>query len=635
MHRKQLLDTNKKEIEQDGIIYLINEEENTASIISLRYLFCSSRIVIPRTINYESKEFTVISILTESFLHSISVHAVQFAADSGIRTIQKDSFSYSSIAKLFIPASLTELDTGWCHYTQNLIEVGVDPNNPRYSCLDKKYIIGKSTKNQENFDSLVFCVRNIEEARIPKYIKYIEQSSFELCEKLNKIEFQENSELQIIEKFAFCKTSLKRISIPPSVTKICEFAFFNCTKLVRIDITSSSQLRTIEKFAFSFLPIKSIFIPATLTDLEDNWCKGSGKLTSIEVDSKNPRYLSWKNALVIGKSTKDHKNYDSVVFLANDVAEIKIPKIIKIIGSSAFCCSNRLQVVEFPVESKVRIIGKESFQSTNIKMISIPPSVTKICESAFSNCHSLVKFEIPTNSELRTIEKDAFYDTKIENLFIPKSLIDLKEGWCNCTKKLTKIEVDPMNPRYYSCFDNKFIIGKSSNNQENYDVLVFYSRNIIDDEVMIPEFIEVIGSYAFDNCRKLKRIEFSKNSMLKIIEKESFSNLMIENISIPDHVTKICEGSFNCCKKLRRIEFSANSELHIIEKEAFCKSSIESIIFPSHVTKIHDRIFFHCNYIQIIEIEENSEIQSLDKSIFINCIVLATIVMIPVNIKFN
>lgn len=68
--------------------------------------------------------------------------------------------------------------------------------------------------------------------------------------------------------------------------------------------------------------------------------------------------------------------------------------------------------------------------------------------------------------------------------------------------------------------------------------LVFCTRNI--DEVMIPEFIQVIGSYAFDNCHRLKRIDIFKDSILKIFEKGSINHSMIESISITDHVTHYC-----------------------------------------------------------------------------------------------
>ena len=60
------------------------------------------------------------------------------------------------------------------------------------------------------------------------------------------------------------------------------------------------------------------------------------------------------------------------------------------------------------------------------------------------------------------------------------------------------------------------IIGKSTLEQEHYDVLVFCIRNI--ENIKIPDFIEIIDSYSFQECHKLQSVEFPSN--LKIIEKK-------------------------------------------------------------------------------------------------------------------
>ena len=53
-------------------------------------------------------------------------------------------------------------------------------------------------------------------------------------------------------------------------------------------------------------------------------------------------------------------------------------------------------------------------------------------------------------------------------------------------------------------YEEKFLLGKSSSERENFDVLLASVRNVVNPK--IPSFIEVIGSYAFNCCNQLKNI---------------------------------------------------------------------------------------------------------------------------------
>ena len=91
-------------------------------------------------------------------------------------------------------------------------------------------------------------------------------------------------------------------------------------------------------------------------------------------------------------------------------------------------------------------------------------------------------------------------------------------------------------------YQDEFLIGKSSLEQDNFDVLVFSVRCI--EDVKIPSFIEAIGSSAFFLCKNIKSIEFSKDSKLRIIKADAFCRASIKEMSLPSHVTKICEDTF-------------------------------------------------------------------------------------------
>lgn len=55
----------------------------------------------------------------------------------------------------------------------------------------------------DDYDDLIFCSRNIEIAKIPSFIKCIKSNSFQNCGKLLKLQISIDSKLQAIKNDAF------------------------------------------------------------------------------------------------------------------------------------------------------------------------------------------------------------------------------------------------------------------------------------------------------------------------------------------------------------------------------------------------------------------------------------------------
>ena len=199
-----------------------------------------------------------------------NLESIEIPNDSKLQTIHEKAFHSSTIKSIRIPSELIELKDGWCNYTRNLTQIEVSPKNPRYCCFNEKMIIGKKNIDSNNYDCLVFCVRDIERITIPNFIKHICSSSFDTCLHLELIEFANDSKLQTIDKNAFCFTAIKRIQIPSSVTFIGEYAFNECENFESIEFANDSKLQTIGKWAFNNTAIHSIIIPSSVTFIDEN-----------------------------------------------------------------------------------------------------------------------------------------------------------------------------------------------------------------------------------------------------------------------------------------------------------------------------------------------------------------------------
>lgn len=220
---------------------------------------------------------------------------------------------------------------------------------------------------------------------------------------------------------------------------------------------------------------------------------------------------------------------------------------------------------------------------------------------------------------------EAFHHSNIEIISFLTSLPELQEGWCIQTQKLVKINI-MQNNNNYVIYDNKFVLGKSSPEKEKYDVLIFAFRNIT--EAIIPDYVEVIGSYAFEGCSKLMNVEIPPNSQLREIRTGAFSESAIECIKIPLNLICIYEDAFYSCTKLHTVDIPKDSKLIYIGSRAFYNTSIKSIYIPANLTEINEYTFHKCKNLQTVEFGINSKLTIIKKYAF-TCAIIENIIIPP------
>ena len=98
-------------------------------------------------------------------------------------------------SKLVVSITTHLIEKNWCWCTRYLMEIKIDPENPRYSTYNNEFVIGKSTLDKEKYDVLVFASRSIEVAYIPDFIEIIGQCSFEQCIYLTDFKFSKFSKI--------------------------------------------------------------------------------------------------------------------------------------------------------------------------------------------------------------------------------------------------------------------------------------------------------------------------------------------------------------------------------------------------------------------------------------------------------
>lgn len=117
--------------------------------------------------------------------------------------------------------------------------------------------------------------------------------------------------------------------------------------------------------------------------------------------------------------------------------------------------------------------------------------------------------------------------------------------------------------------------------------------------IFIPDTVTTIGAYAFDGCKALVNIKFSKN--LNIIYYDAFKDCTsLRNVSLPDGLTQLGSGGhsnvFSGCTSLSSI-YIPTSLTTVSGQNTFKDTALDAsgITFGDNITKIPAQLFYGSN----------------------------------------
>ena len=322
-----------------------------------------------------------------------------------------------------------------------------------------------------------------------------------------------------IGRRAFGMSEVKSIVFPSLVEEIEEDGCSNCDSLE--SVTLNEGLKKIGRWAFRETSIKQLRIPSSVEDIAG----GAFQDIEITVDSGNKKYEVRGNCLIDKTTMKlvcgtknsvipeDIKIIDDWAFSYTDIKSIKIPSSVEKIGDFAFF-SSKLEKLE--LNEGLCIIGERAFSETQIKGVSIPSTVKEIREASFCD----VAFTVaPENTNYESLR----------NCLIEKK-----------TKKLILGGKKSKIPKF---------VKKIGTGAFEFTQL---------KEILIPENVQVIEKFAFENCVNLEYVELKEG--LKKIERSAFEGIKIKSIVIPSTVVEMDEMIIGFCDELETIYCRAESK---------------------------------------------------------------------------
>lgn len=294
---------------------------------------------------------------------------------------------------------------------------------------------------------------------------------------------------------------------------------------------------------------------------------------------------------------------------------IKIPEGVTRIEEMAFADCQYLTTVEFP--KSLKIINNKAFMNCqSLQSASFQGALTLVGVSVFAECTSLrsVSFDCP-------IEKIGF-DTFLGCSSLEEILIGRQSYFF---KSIDGVLFD------YECTHlEHYPAGKKEPNYSVPDTVIvieegaFYgSINL--EYVELPQHTKVIGTSAFRDCSKLRKIVLSEG--LETVKASAFQGCIsletfdfpaettyigkyafaqceqLESITLPSKITELYKGTFQKCKKLAQIHLPAY--LSKIGEQTFMDSGLTEIFIPYGITKIENLSFAYCTELHMIFLSDH------------------------------
>lgn len=285
---------------------------------------------------------------------------------------------------------------------------------------------------------------------------------------------------------------------------------------------------------------------------------------------------------------------DDFAFSNTAIRSVKCPPNIKKLGAIFADCDNLKEVI-FP--KKLKTINR-TFMRSSIETIFIPEGVEEI-DTAFQDCKRLKIVSIP--STLKHIDIYSFKNcNNIEKIIVADNAV------CRCENGFlhTYDDLTSINPMYQNS-----VIAKEKSAKKIPETISTFVRAFVDDpdivEYEIPKGIKTIGSSAFENCTKLKKVIIPET--VTTIDHSAFSGCTsLKEINIPNSVSRVGDAAFANC------------------------TSLETIDLPDSIIDIEHSCFYGCSSLKKIKLPKN--ISAIPSSMFVNCEIL-TDIEIPMGVK--
>lgn len=294
-------------VEVDGLNYLLNEEEKTATVTSSNY---KGILVIPETIHVGGKEYTITAIEGNAFIRNYDLLSVTIP--NTIKSIGGSTFGEcTSLSNVKIGDGVETIGSS-AFYSCALVSVTIGKN---VSSIGNWAFSGNSNLNQVYINDLKkWC--QIDFGSLEANPLYYAHHLY-----LNKKEVKElviPEDITTIKDYAFAGgSSIKSLTMGDNISSIGAYSFYQCSLLASVKLASSVTYISNNAF-YECTELESIQLPDGIESISEYCFYGCSKLEKLKLPEnlKQIKYSAFKNC--------------------NKIRSVTIPASVEFIYQNAF-----------------------------------------------------------------------------------------------------------------------------------------------------------------------------------------------------------------------------------------------------------------------------------------------------------
>lgn len=403
--------------------------------------------------------------------------------------------SCRSLRKVFIPASVQQIDDGVFAYTVTLDTIVVAPENTYFHSQGDCNAIVRYSNN--------YLIAGCRNSVVPAGTLRIHNNAFEGC------------------------SGLQSIVIPGSVTSIGSSAFWSCTGLQTV--TLNEGLQRIDYSAFYYCSsLQSIVLPESMQSIDS---EAFGSCYALQ-SANFPDGITNVGCRVFNNCTSLHTpiyNNRFFVFLPiHYKGAYSMPNTIQVMCCGSMC--NCDSVTAITLSERLKAIPSAAFENCiRLTSVTIKDSVTSIESSAFNNCCALASIVIP--DAVTNIGSNAFsYCSSLNSITFPANLHNLGEAALNGCTNLQQIIWNAKDAHlswiFYNNYSHEEIVNNLSWNHPFYDIRKQITSFVLGDSVrVVPRYlcygmenltsisfgcgIDSIENHVLDGCTRISSVQWN------------------------------------------------------------------------------------------------------------------------------
>lgn len=645
----------------DGIYYDLDKSSHTATVVAPfpheQYyndyfkMYCYDEnydeyygeIIIPEKICCKGQIYSVVAIAAGAFTNA-DIHSV--VMPNSIIRIGNFAFANSGLSTLVPSENIAYIGTGafrdtyWLDYNQpdGVIYIGKVLYAYKGDMIDdtsitvkdgivsiSAYAFDNEYEEYDEYDNYIYGLipYPLISIILPNTLTTIGDKAFRNCPQLSTIDIPDS--VTYVGGDAFDGTSWYD-NQPDGIVRINNVVY----KLKGIELTEDilsfdDNVIAISPYAFDdtniCANITELRVSKNIKNIGDSAFSGCNNLTSIVVDTDNPRYDSRSNCNAIIETVSQT--------LLLGCPNTRIPNGVLKISNFAFLhCKESLTSIFIP--KSVHYIADKTFHDCpNLQSIVVDSKNQRY--DSRDNCNALIEYNklivgcqntiIPNG--ITTIGEVAFGGcTKLESILIPESVTKIEDNAFKGCNNLKSIFLLPSTlPELYTHsfpnnndYENRRALYVNMWNNHEHSLRYSCSFSFCDFHIYDISFIVKDIHYAITGLHTVKVIAninpyrdcaYKEHSTIDIpetvfyngikfiiteIDKSAFQNCEnLVTVSLPNTIVKIGDYAFEWCEKLTDVVIPPN----VIEigERAFSGSNLQSIVIPESVKFIGEHAF--------------------------------------------